>query len=180
MMGPTVSSKNNSHVCIGNTRGATLLELVIVAAVTALLAGVLLNRVTWYQRQAELAGVQQVVVALRSALRLQASALLARDGGEPALAALAAQNPMGWLVRTPGNYLGEYYSPVIDALPRGAWVYDKNNKTLIYLLIDGKNVTDETDHVMKFKVKLLPAISKPGKHMAPTALDRIVVEQVTG
>ncbi|MBC7456525.1 MAG: type II secretion system protein [Massilia sp.] len=157
-----------------------MLELVIVTAVMALLAGVLLNRVVWYQRQAELAGVQQLVGALRSALRLQASALLTRDGGEPALAALAAQNPMTWLVRTPGNYLGEYYSPVIDALPRGAWFYDKNNKTLIYLLIDGKNVTDGVNDVMKFKVKLFPATSEPGKHMAPTALDRIVLEQVTG
>jgi len=180
MMGPTALPQKKHRFCTEKMRGATLLELVIVAAIIALLAGILLNRVVGYQRQAELAGVQQVVGALRGALRLQAAALLARDGGEPALAALAAQNPMGWLVQTPSNYKGEYYSPVIAELPRGCWIYDKSNKILIYLLIDEKNVTNSADHLMRFKVKLLQATSGPGKHMAPKALDRIVLEQVTG
>ena len=183
MRSPAASPKGKRHFSLGfltKGRGATLFELVIVAAVMALLAGILLNRVAWYQRQAELAGVQQVVGALRSALRLQASALLMRDGGAPALATLAAQNPMGWLVRTPSNYAGEYDSVVIQTLPSGVWYYDKSHKTLIYLVIDEKNVKDGANNVMRFKVKLFPATSEPGKHTAPTAPGSIVLEQVTG
>ena len=158
-------------------RGATLFELVIVAAVMALLVGTLLNRIAWYQQQAELAGAQQVVLALRGALRLQASALLARDGGERALRALAEQNPMGWLVQAPANYAGEYYAPVISELPDGAWCYDKSNKILIYLLTRGKNVYGSEGSVMKFKVKLLKEISEPGTSRAP---NRIILEQIPG
>lgn len=158
-------------------RGASLFELLIVALIIALLVGVSLNRIAWYQRQVELAGVQQLVLALRAALQLQTAALLTRDGGAQALTELAGKNPMDWLAKKPINYAGEYYSPKINELQPGTWCFDRTNKILIYLLGDEKNVANSVDKTIKYKVKLFKAISEPVKLKVP---DKIVLEQITG
>ena len=87
--------------------GATRLDPAIAAIVAALLAGVLLDRLIAYQGEAERVAVKQLVSSLQTALSVHSAAAIA-CGGEAELAALARQNPMRWLQKTPENYLGEF------------------------------------------------------------------------
>ncbi len=133
--------------------GFTVFEFAIVAIILAILTGVLLQRLLDYQQQAELAAVQRTVAILRSALVLKTAQL--RMGNDPsAVAPLAAQNPMDWLAEKPPNYLGEFFSPDLTELQDGNWLFDRKDKSLIYLLNNGKSFPGGIPKPMKFKVKL--------------------------
>jgi general secretion pathway protein G len=132
--------------------GFTLLELALAASLIGVLCAVLVQRLQFYQEQATVVSTQQLLAALRTALQLRAArAELAL--GEAGLAALAEENPIGWLAQRPKNYLGEFYSPDITSLPAGSWFYDRSDKSLVYILNDSKSFSLETSKFLKFKVK---------------------------
>ncbi|MFC4931295.1 hypothetical protein [Massilia sp. GCM10023247] len=134
--------------------GATRLELAIAAIVTALLAGVLLDRLIAYQAEAERVAVKQLVSSLRTALSVRSAAAIA-GGGEAELAALARQNPIRWLQKAPENYLGEFYAVREDALPAGNWYFDRSVHALVYLPSGHKSFSSGIQKILLFKVKLL-------------------------
>jgi prepilin-type N-terminal cleavage/methylation domain-containing protein len=115
-----------------HARGFTLLELAVVAVIVGLLATALLNRVLFYQEQAEKTAVEQTLGTLRSALHLQIADVLI-NGKSGAIDRLAQQNPMSWLAEKPGNYVGEYYSPQPGLISAGNWYFDRHDKNLVYL-----------------------------------------------
>ena len=124
-------------------RGFTLIELIVVITIVVILATALLNRVWFYQEQAEKAAMEQVAGALQSALVMQYGRLLTR-GTESEVTALATENPMNWLAKQPRNYSGEFYDPTPRSVAPGNWVFDLRSRELIYVL-------DHTEHFVPGK-----------------------------
>ncbi|MBA5687541.1 hypothetical protein [Rugamonas apoptosis] len=144
-------------------RGVSRFEFAVAAAILAILAGVLLERVAFYQEQAELVAVQQVAANIRTALDVKVTQAQL-PGRSVDLALLSEQNPIALLDRKPANYLGEYYSPDNAELPVGNWYFDRYDKTLIYLLNKRETFGNASAKLLKFKVKLfrLPiSVAKP-------------------
>jgi prepilin-type N-terminal cleavage/methylation domain-containing protein len=112
--------------------GFTLVELMVVIAIVAVLAGVLLDRVWFYQEQAEKAAMEQVAGALQSALVLRYGQMLTR-GREAEVSTLVTDNPINWLMKKPPNYVGEFFAPTPGAISPGNWAFDLKNRELVYV-----------------------------------------------
>ena len=111
-------------------RGFTLLELVVVVACIAVLAGVALNRLLPLVGRAQRAAFFQVQNELKSALLLEAAERITR-GEAHTLPELAAANPMALLLEPPANYVGSVRR-VDDTIPRASWYYDEREGHLGY------------------------------------------------
>lgn len=125
------------------------------ATIIAVFAGLLLNRLHYYQEVVEKNNMEATVKALQSGLRLEmARALMA--GQKIDYRRLARENPMNWLDRKPPNYLGEYRRGA-GALAKGAWYFDAVNRELIYLpAMDGHFVPDSKGQIrVRYRVELL-------------------------
>lgn len=149
-----------------NLRPGTLrlLELAVVIAVVALLTTTFLKSVQFYQAQAERMAAQQVVNALRSALRLQVLQLIVQ-GRQADFVTLAAQNPMDWLALKPVNYLGEVDAPGTETIAPGSWYFDRSEMKLIYIYRDKNYFTDVNEKALNLKLKLITIRSDAiGKH----------------
>jgi len=134
------------------TGGASRFEFAVCAALVAVLTSVLMARLLAWREQSERAAAYHVVGALRTALAARA-AQVGMTQGEGGLMALAQENPMTWLSRTPANYLGEYYAPDLRSLRRGAWYFDRTDKTVNYLF-GNDTFSFGTSNLLKFKVEL--------------------------
>lgn len=134
-------------------RGFTLFELAVVAGVFAILTAVFLNRVGYYQRQAQQVAVAQMLGVLRTSLRVQVLHLYLADRRDQ-LPALARQNPFDWLTDKPANYLGEFAQPDLEKLPAGNWLYDIKEQKIIYLFSNGNIFPSTGVDAVKFKVTL--------------------------
>lgn len=114
------------------SRGFTLIELIVVITIIVFLAGTLLNRIWFYQEQAEKAAMEQMAGALQTALVMQYGHLLTR-GQEAEIKNLVAENPMRWLMQKPANYSGEFYGMTPAAIAPGNWAFDLRSRELIYV-----------------------------------------------
>lgn len=114
-------------------RGFTLIELIVAITIVVILAAVLLERVWFYQEQAEKTVMVGVAGTIQSALVMQYGRFLVR-GMESGVAALEAENPMKWLSKQPHNYAGEFYDPTPDSVAHGNWMFDLKAHELIYVL----------------------------------------------
>lgn len=148
------------------SKGFTLIELTIVITIVVILAVVLLDRVWFYQEQAEKTAMVEVAGAIQSALTMQHGRLLMR-GIESEVTSLASDNPMKWLSKQPRNYSGEFYDPTPRSVAPGNWVFDLRSRELIYVL-------DRADHFIpgkdgqkwiRYRVNLMydPALDTSGK-----------------
>lgn len=115
-----------------SSSGFTLIELVVVITIIVFLAGMLLQRVWFYQEQAEKAAMEQVAGAVQSALVMQYGHLLTR-GKEAEVKNLQAENPMRWLMQRPDNYVGEFFGLTPSTIPAGNWAFDLKSRELIYV-----------------------------------------------
>lgn len=159
-------------------RGFTLFEFTLSMAVLTVLAGVLANRLVYYRVQAERVQVQALVAHLRTALAGRVGAL-ALAGKPERVGSLLGANPVAWLDRVPPNYLGEYYSPDIKKLPRGVWLYDKSDKTLVYVLNNAEIFPVGKPKLLKFKVKFSRLPSNAAEPSgAPSVAEGVVLNQV--
>lgn len=160
-------------------RGAGKFEFAVTVAILAILLTVLLQRISYYQAEAERVAVLQVVSNVRASLD---SKVAQRNlpGRSINMAALAEQNPLDWLNDKPANYAGELFAPSDEEVGAGRWCFDRRDKTLIYLLNNGNSFVDAHSKRLKYKVKLtrLPKSTvKPGD--APSA-SGATFEQVNG
>lgn len=124
-------------------RGFSLIELIVVVIVVVILATALLERVWFYQEQAEKAAMVAVAATIQTALVMQYGRLITR-GVEREITALATGNPMNWLAKQPRNYSGEYYDPTPRSVSPGSWMFDLKTRELIY-------VPDRTEHFVPGK-----------------------------
>ncbi len=136
--------------------GFTLIELVVVICIIAVLARVFMDRVWFYQEQAEAAAMEQVAASLQSALTLQLGSLMAQGRGAE-ISALTRENPMNWLARKPANYGGEFFEPGPQAVPPGNWMFDLKSRELVYVVDRADHFTPGKDGVkwVRYRVELV-------------------------
>jgi general secretion pathway protein G len=158
-------------------RGASLLEFAVAVIVVGILSGLLLQRVWYYQGQAEQAAVQLTVANVRTALEIKVTQAKLPGRSED-LTFLAEQNPLNLLKTKPDNYVGELYSPGKDDIGAGNWCFDRTDKTLIYLLNNANSFEDSQSKLLKFKVKLLRLPHSPAKPSGAPGFNGVAFEQV--
>lgn len=142
--------------------GFTLFEFAVSMVIFATLVAVLLDRIWFYQQQAEQAGVRKLVANMQSALSNRLLAAQAR--GVPAdRNALARENPISWLERTPGNYGGEGEHLTNKELPGGLWYFDRAQHRLIYVYSRKKSFREDSYERSYFKVEFLRLPTKYAK-----------------
>lgn len=116
-------------------RGFTLLELIAVISIVAILAGLFLSRIPYYQEQAEKTAMEQVAGAVQSALVLRYGTLMARGAAnQKELDKLVTANPLDWLQDKPRNYAGEFFDPTEQTVAPGHWMFDLKSHDLIYTI----------------------------------------------
>lgn len=152
-------------------RGATRFEFTVCIVVTGVLAGVLLNRLLEWRLQSERTAAYHVVGALRTALAAREAQLVTAAGKDAALS-LMQENPMRWLVRQPADYMGEYYSPDLSTLGRGAWFFDRTDRTINYVL-SSDTFSPGTSKLLKFKVELSSSYYRADSGHATLVIDEI-------
>jgi len=162
-------------------RGFTLIEFAMVVCIIAILATLLLNRLVFYNEQAEKVAMEQTLGTLRSALHLQVASYLL-NGKSTQIAQLAEQNPMNWLAEKPNNYAGEFYTPKPGIVATGSWYYDVPSKSLIYLAHHHEylHVSPDRSYRLQFRVKLLRnmQLAQDGGKSGENVIDGVVLEPV--
>jgi len=118
--------------------GFSLPELMVVVAVLAIFAGLLLERLLYYQEVVEKLHMELTARALKSALRMEiANDLMA--GRRISVARLARENPMEWLDQKPANYAGETTKLDLERSQQGSWYFDSDHGELVYLVNRGRH-----------------------------------------
>jgi type II secretory pathway pseudopilin PulG len=160
-------------------RGFKLFEFAVATAIFAILVTVLLQRMHFYQREAETVAVQRVVANIRTALEIKL--VQGRlPGRQLILSQLAEQNPMLWLSEKPPNYAGEYFSPTEQDVAAGNWYFDRRDKVLVYLLNNANTLGSSGVKHLKFKVKLFRLPKSSVKPAGASDFDGVAFEQVNG
>jgi general secretion pathway protein G len=112
--------------------GFSLLELWVSVTVVLVFAGVLLERMLFYQEAAEKARMELVVTTLKLALQARIGAQIAEH--KPVdYPAMARDNPVSWLDAPMVDYRGEPGPQEAMLLPRGTWYFDRQALELVYL-----------------------------------------------
>ena len=174
-------SRRTSNVALlqrSRQAGAGRFEFAVVAIIFAILAGVLLEKLRFYQQEAERLAVQQVVISLRAALASRASSLYL-EGKQQDFAALARQNPMDWLARRPPNYAGEFDAPADGAVDSGNWYFDRSTTTLSYLLNKRELFEGNAAKRLNFKVKFMRNPSQNTKSNEGPGPGGVTLEEVS-
>ncbi|MYM26131.1 hypothetical protein GTP46_26215 [Duganella sp. FT135W] len=144
-------------------RGASLLEFAVTVSVIGILMALLLQRIWYYQDEAEKAAVEMTVANVRAALEIKVvEAKL--PGRSIDLTIFTEENPLNLLKSKPANYAGELFNPNDKDIGAGNWCFNRTDKSLIYLLNKRISFVDAQSKRLKFKVKLfyLPQSPEPG------------------
>ena len=117
----------------GDGRGFSLLELLIAIVILSVLLVVAVDRLLVLRFEAERAGVQTVIGAMRSALYIEFAAAAAR-GEISRMDKARGSNPMAYLAEKPEAYVGEFYGPDPKVFEPGTWYFDLRDRALVYLV----------------------------------------------
>lgn len=109
-------------------RGFSLLELAVVAVVLSILSAVLLQRLNYYQEEAERAHFETTLQIYKTALQIRLAEMII-ERRENEAQRLEDENPTLWLSEKPTNYAGDY--PAVPVV--GSWYYDKSTRELVYV-----------------------------------------------
>lgn len=138
--------------------GFTLLETLVSLAIVMLFAGVLLDRLRYYQEAAEKADMEYVVNTLRLALQVRIGHDLGRHMPVD-YAAVARENPVSWLEAPMKGYRGEPGPAEAKLLSGGSWYFDRDARELTYLPLRPSHL--EPDHTglrrVRFQARLVRA-----------------------
>lgn len=117
-------------------RGFSLLEFSVVAVVLAVLFGVFLERLTYYQEAAERARFESELQIFKTGLQLRMAELISTNR-EHQVRQLETENPLRWLDRKPAHYAGEYP----DRPEAGVWYFDSVARELVYVVNQDRFLT---------------------------------------
>lgn len=112
-------------------RGFSLFELMVVICIVAILAGILLDRLFWYEGLAEKTAMDHTADMIKSSLWMEAANLMMAERNAE-IAALAKRNPMRLLAQKPANYAGEINVDEPASITAGSWFYDAAKHQLVY------------------------------------------------
>ena len=113
--------------------GFSLVELAVCIALIGVFAGLLLERMLYYQEAAEKAVMELEANKLKLALQVHIGDLIARNRALD-YPQIARENPMGWLDRPPVGYRGEFDGDVSAQLPKGSWYFDRSSAEVVYVV----------------------------------------------
>ena len=135
--------------------GFTLFELIVVICIVAVTAGILLNRLRFYEEAAEKAALQQTAAAIKSALQMRVAAYMIA-GRDNQIENLRNENPVTWLQENPTDYAGEFYADAYARVRPGSWYYDRTRRELIYVINLGDNFRPGPDarKWVRYKVRI--------------------------
>lgn len=140
-------------------RGFSLLELAGAFALVAIMATVLLDRLTYYEELAEKARMEATVSTLKSALRIRMATMMI-EGRVQEYRLLAGQNPIDWLDKTPDDYRGAVSD--IAGLAAGAWYFNHADRTLVYLVRNGRYFRPDSEGLKRVRLKVVAISDRPG------------------
>lgn len=127
--------------------GFTLFELLVVVAIVAVLGTFGLDRFWRLQEQAERAAMEQSLLGLKFAVRIQVAAATAAQ--DPArLRRLADGNPFDWLEERPVNYAGETAAP-----PPASWAFDRERRQVLYRARHQDSLEGAPDGLLAFNLQ---------------------------
>lgn len=135
-----------------NSRGFSLLELVVVVIIFSILLGVLLQRLAFYQEEAELAQIQLLEKNMRVALNSRVYAAMT-SGETRKMHALAGSNPINLLASRPENYLGELDSSAVKSVAAGHWYFDRVERKLVYVFSSKKSFHQDSYERRSFRLE---------------------------
>ncbi|OGV77741.1 MAG: hypothetical protein A3I83_04835 [Methylotenera sp. RIFCSPLOWO2_02_FULL_45_14] len=138
------------------SRGFTLVELIVTISIVAILAATALDRLFWYQGQAEKASMEYTATMIKSGLWMGVASLMMAERTSD-IPALAEHNPMNLLAQKPANYLGEMDGANVESLAGGNWFYDSSKRQVVYVVGQRRNFTPEVsgDFTVKYGMKVL-------------------------
>jgi prepilin-type N-terminal cleavage/methylation domain-containing protein len=151
-------SINQTLSQIKKSYGFTLIELIVTISLIAVLSDVALNKLFWYQGQAEKVNMEYTASMIKSGLWMSAANLMmAERGGE--IPALLKQNPFNLLAEKPANYLGEINSDNANTLKGGNWYFDSSKQQIIYIVGQRQDFTPTIadDFSVRYGMKVLYA-----------------------
>jgi prepilin-type N-terminal cleavage/methylation domain-containing protein len=138
--------------------GFSLVELIVAATAVLICAGVLLERLLFYQEAAEKARMELEVTALKLALQVRIGTQIAEH--QPVdYPALARENPVRWLDAPMTGYRGEPGPEEAKLVPGGSWYFDRQALELVYLprLNRHLDAGGSAGNSVRFRVQLLRA-----------------------
>ncbi len=158
--------------------GASRLELLVAAAVVAVVAVVLLERLAFYQEYAEKVAMNLTIASMRAGLRSQVAGLLIADKVSE-IQTLADHNPVSWLEHAPENYLGEIDTPPEEE-SRGKWYFDRKRRELVYTANNRRHFTpsvyrDYTVRLRPMRVRAPDDSARSGAGQEPEWVVLVVV-----
>ena len=112
--------------------GHTRFELLVAVCLIAILAGVLLERLLYYQEQAERTAMETTIMHIRSGMRWHVADLMTQQRSHE-IGAMLEQNPVRWLQRPPAGYLGALTELPEGGVPGGSWYFDSLRHELVYV-----------------------------------------------
>jgi len=117
-------------------QGISKFEFMIVVALFGILATFLLNRLSYYEEQAEKTNMEATERAIKNALRVQMAMLLIK-GRVQDYALLAQQNPLDWLEPKTVKDNDPSGTVKTDWTLPDAWSFDVASRTLVYSVKHG-------------------------------------------
>lgn len=140
----------------------SLIELALVLTLISILAGVLLERMVYYQEIAEKASMEQVAADLRSSVNLRAAELVLENRFAD-LDELVLKNPFELLAQKPQNYLGVLDGPSPEQVPAGKWYFDKRSKEVVYSIDLGRyfSLDRQGPKRVMWHIVTVPGVSGP-------------------
>ncbi|WP_143133271.1 type II secretion system protein [Pseudoduganella namucuonensis] len=153
-------------------------ELAVVAIIFGILTGLLLERLSFYQGEAERAGVQKLVANMQAALNSKIYEAQVQ-GKKLNPLVLANQNPILLLQRIPENYRGEFNNSSAQGIPPGNWYFDRPQLKLVYVFSSKKSFLGDSFERRVFRVKFVRLPTKPAKLTeTPEVVDGVTLIQV--
>jgi general secretion pathway protein G len=135
-------------------RPLSRLESALYAAIAAILAAVLLDRLYIYFEIAEQAATQVTLVNLQAGLNTRLAYDVMR-GEAKDLAKWRARNPFELAGMRPANFLGELDAPDLASQERGNWLFDRSAGQLVYLPKQSRSLSvADPDQALRFRLQV--------------------------